>query len=155
MIAIGNEEALYLLEFFDRRNLKREIEQLQKKTKCEITSGSTATTHLIENELQRYFKNELQKFITPIHLLGTTFQNSVWEELKKISFRSTCSYSDIAKKISRPTAFRAVAMANSMNQLAIIVPCHRVINSNHTLGGYSAGIMRKQWLLNHEKALHG
>lgn len=151
MIAIANDNALYLLEFVDRRGLEREVERLRIKTKSAIIPGRTPIIDLIETELEQYFKGTLLRFNTPLYLLGSDFQKHVWDELQKIQPGETKSYLDIAKAIDRPTAFRAVANANGANQLAIIIPCHRVINSDGELGGYGGGIMRKQWLLGHEK----
>ncbi|MGB6976230.1 MAG: trifunctional transcriptional activator/DNA repair protein Ada/methylated-DNA--[protein]-cysteine S-methyltransferase [Gammaproteobacteria bacterium] len=151
MIAISDEEALYLLEFVDRRGLEREIEHLRKKTKTAIIPGYTKPIHFIEKELNLYFSGKLKEFKTPLLLLGSSFQKSVWEELKKIPYGETRSYLDIAKAVGNHLAFRAVARANGMNQFAIVIPCHRVINSDGKLGGYGGGIQRKQWLINHEK----
>jgi AraC family transcriptional regulator, regulatory protein of adaptative response / methylated-DNA-[protein]-cysteine methyltransferase len=151
MIAIADEEALYLLEFVDRRGLEREIERLRQKTKSAIIPGYTKSIRSIEAELGQYFDGKLTEFKTPLFLLGSPFQKNVWEQLKKISPGETRSYSDIAAAIENPTAYRAVAQANGANQLAIIIPCHRVINLNGELGGYGGGLTRKKWLLNHEK----
>jgi AraC family transcriptional regulator, regulatory protein of adaptative response / methylated-DNA-[protein]-cysteine methyltransferase len=151
MIAIANEEVLYLLEFVDRRGLEREIERLRRKTQSSIIPGSTQPLNSIENELKQYFDGKLKEFKTPLHLLGSPFQKQVWAELLKISHGETRSYSDIAMAIKKPTAFRAVANANGANQFAIIIPCHRVINANGELGGYGGGLARKKWLINHEK----
>jgi AraC family transcriptional regulator of adaptative response/methylated-DNA-[protein]-cysteine methyltransferase len=153
MLAIADEEALYLLEFVDRRGLEREIERLRKKTKQAIIPGVTAPIRSIESEIDEYFKGERREFTTPLFFLGSPFQKHVWEELKKIPFGETRSYANIAKAIGKPTAFRAVANANGANQLAIVIPCHRVINTNGALGGYGGGIVRKNWLIHHEK--HG
>lgn len=152
MLAIADEEALYLLEFVDRRGLEREVERLRQKTKSAIIPGSTKPISLIENELKQYFKGKLREFKTPLCFLGSPFQKQVWQELQKIPPGETRSYSDIAIAVGRPTAFRAVAQANGANQLAIIIPCHRVINANGEIGGYGGGVIRKKWLLNHEKA---
>jgi len=100
--------------------------------------------------LTAYFDGKLKEFQTPLFLLGSPFQKQVWEALNKIPFGETSSYLDIAKRIGRPAACRAVAQANGANQLAIIIPCHRVINHNGELGGYGGGITRKEWLLNLE-----
>ena len=150
MIAIGNEESLYLLEFIERCGLDREIELLQLKNKMTIIQGRTKIIDSIEDELTLYFKGELRTFQTPFTLIGTPFQRCVWEELAKIPFGETRSYGELAASIGRPTAFRAVAQANSTNQLAILIPCHRVINMNGALGGYAGGIERKKSLLTHE-----
>lgn len=151
MLAIGDEQALYLLEFVDRRGLEREVERLRKKIKSAIIPGHTQPIRSIENELKSYFKGTLIEFKTPLFLLGSPFQKRVWEELKKIPSGETRSYSEIATEIGQRTAFRAVANANGANQFAIIIPCHRVINTNGELGGYGGGLTRKKWLINHEK----
>jgi AraC family transcriptional regulator of adaptative response/methylated-DNA-[protein]-cysteine methyltransferase len=154
MIAVANEEALYLLEFVDRRGLEREIERLRRKTLSTIIPGYTQPIRSIERELFLYFKGQLREFKTPLFLLGTPFQKYVWGELLKIPPGETRSYSEIALAMGLPTAFRAVAQANGANQLAIIIPCHRVINTNGELGGYAGGLARKKWLLHHERQSH-
>lgn len=151
MIAISDEKYLYLLEFVDRRGLEREIERLRKKTKSAIIPGLTKPISSIELELKKYFEGLPIEFKTPIFFLGSPFQKLVWEQLKKIPSGETRSYSEIAKALNKPTAYRAVARANGANQIAILIPCHRVINTNGELGGYGGGLARKKWLINHEK----
>jgi len=151
MLAIADEEKLFLLEFVERRHLEREIERLQKKINATIIFGMTAPIRSIEQELKDYFSGQLTTFKTPLFLLGSPFQQTVWKILQTIPFGKTFSYAELASCIGKPTAFRAVANANGANQLAIIIPCHRVINSNGALGGYGGGITRKQWMLDHEK----
>jgi AraC family transcriptional regulator of adaptative response/methylated-DNA-[protein]-cysteine methyltransferase len=150
MIAVGDEDALYLLEFVGRRGLEREIERLRQNTKSAIIPGETESLKSIKDELGQYFEGKLTQFKTPLFLCGTPFQKQVWHALIKIPFAQTCSYRDIAKAIGKPTAYRAVALANGANQIAIVIPCHRVINTNGDLGGYGGGIGRKEWLLKHE-----
>ncbi|EKD71303.1 MAG: hypothetical protein ACD_46C00220G0007 [uncultured bacterium] len=154
VIAIADDEYLHLLEFIDRRGLEREVELLRKKLKATIVPGETQIINSIKSEISQYFVGKNVEFKTPIYLNGTSFQKSVWVELKKIPSSETRSYLDIAKSLKKPTAFRAVAQANSANSFAIIVPCHRVINANGKLGGYAGGITRKQWLLEHEKKIN-
>ncbi len=151
MLAIADDQALYLLEFQQRRGLEREIERLRVKIKSAIIPGSTGPIASIEKELKAYFSGDLKTFKTPIKLLGSPFQNLVWEELRQIPYGETRSYTQEAVAIGKPSACRAVANANGANQLAIIIPCHRIINSNGDLGGYGGGINHKQWLLDHEK----
>lgn len=136
MIASGDDHALYLLEF---------------ATSSNIPSGRTRPLELIEEELKLYFEGRLKTFKTPLIFDGTPFQNSVWEKLKKIPYGKTWSYTDLAVAIGKPTACRAVAQANGANPFSIIVPCHRVINMNGSLGGYASGLERKTWLLSHEE----
>lgn len=152
MLAIADDNALYLLEFVDRRGLEREIERLRLKTKSVIIPGRSFPIDFIEKELMLYFEGQLTEFKTPLCLLGSSFQKSVWAALQEIPLGETRSYFDIAKQIGNPLGFRAVANANGANQLAIIIPCHRVINTNGELGGYGGGIARKKWLLDHEKS---
>lgn len=151
MLAISDDMELYLLEFEQRRGLAKEIEKLKITTKSEIIPGSTAIISSIKQELDAYFKGDLKIFKTPIHILGSEFQKLVWQELINIPYGETRSYLQQAKAINKPKAFRAVANANGMNQLAIIIPCHRVINNNGKLGGYGGGISNKEWLLDMEK----
>ncbi|NOU70710.1 methylated-DNA--[protein]-cysteine S-methyltransferase [Paenibacillus sp. LMG 31458] len=151
MIAIADENELYLLEFVDRRGLEREIERLRKSLKAAIIPGRTEPIRSIEQELTHYFDGSLTEFKTPLRLLGSAFQQLVWEQLRQITPGETHSYADIALALGKPTAYRAVAQANGANQLAIVIPCHRVINSDGKLGGYGGGIVRKEWLLHHEK----
>jgi AraC family transcriptional regulator of adaptative response/methylated-DNA-[protein]-cysteine methyltransferase len=153
MIAIANQTSLYLLEFIDRYHLKREIEMLQKKTKSRVVFGREQPIDSIERELKQYFKADLYDFKTPFTLVGSVFQSQVWSELGNISSNTTVSYSHIAQRINNPLAVRAVATAVASNQLAIIIPCHRVIHSNGNLGGYSGGFERKKWLLDHESKM--
>lgn len=153
MIAIADEQILYLVEFVDGRGVDREIEKLQDKMQATIISGRTFIIDLIEKEMQYYFDGTLSTFTTPMQLTGSPFQQSVWRELQKIPYGQTISYLELAIRIGNPRACRAVAQANGANQLAIIIPCHRVINANGNLGGYAGGIARKQWLLNNEKNL--
>jgi AraC family transcriptional regulator of adaptative response/methylated-DNA-[protein]-cysteine methyltransferase len=151
ILAISDNQELYLLEFIERRGLEREVEQLRDKTKSVIIPGRTNIIDSIEKELNLYFSGKLREFKTPIHLIGSDFQKTVWQELMRIPYGETRSYLVQAKSIGKPTAFRAVANANGSNQFAIIVPCHRVINTNGKLGGYGGGISRKQWLIDMEK----
>ncbi len=152
MLAIADEEKLYLLEFVDRRGLEREIERLRMKTKSAIIPGSAAPITSIETELKAYFDGSLRSFKTPIHLLGSPFQKEVWAELMRIPYGTTRSYGAQASAIGKNKAYRAVANANGANQLAIVIPCHRIINSNGDLGGYGGGVERKKWLIEHEAA---
>lgn len=150
MIAIADDSELYLLEFVDRRGLEREVERLRKRLKAAIIPGTSEPIESIERELAQFFEGTLTEFKTPLYLMGSPFQQSVWEQLRQIPRGETRSYADIANALNKPTAYRAVAQANGANQLAIVIPCHRVINSDGGLGGYGGGLARKEWLLSHE-----
>lgn len=107
-------------------------------------------------QLIQYFHGERRLFDLIIEQEGTAFQKSVWNELMAIPFGKTISYLDLARRMGDTKATRAVAGANGRNNVAIIVPCHRVIGSNRELIGYGGGLWRKKWLLEHEmKIAHG
>ena len=101
-------------------------------------------------QLIQYFHGETRNFILPVHQQGTPFQQQVWSELVTIPFAKTISYLDLARMLGDSKATRAVANANGKNNIAIIIPCHRVIGANNELTGYSGGLWRKKWLLEHE-----
>jgi O-6-methylguanine DNA methyltransferase len=146
MVAIGDEKQLYLLEFADAPKCKQKMRHLQAHE-----GPATSPLISIENELEQYFTGALQVFETPLYIEGTTFQKNTWQALQNIPYAETASYAGIAHTLGMKSGFRAVAQANGANRFAIAIPCHRVISSDGTLGGYSGGIMRKKWLLAHER----
>ena len=104
--------------------------------------------------LRAYFGGELTAIdALPVEAGGTPFQRDVWRALRTIRCGETCSYGELARRIGRPAAVRAVGLANGANPIAIVVPCHRVIGADGTLTGYGGGLDRKRWLLAHERAL--
>jgi len=121
------------------------------------TQPMTSTQHPLMwqliTELDEYFSNKSATFSVPLDpASGTTFQRRVWEQLTLIPYGQTCSYADIAKKVGNPRACRAVGSANKNNPIAILIPCHRVIRADGSLGGYSSGIGIKKTLLHLEGA---
>ncbi|MGR3760997.1 bifunctional transcriptional activator/DNA repair enzyme AdaA [Roseobacteraceae bacterium NS-SX3] len=147
MIAVSCAHRLHLLEFADRKALPREVAKLQKAQPGGLGFGRPAPTEQIAAELGRYFGGESAKFETPLALHGTAFEREVWRYLQTIPAGETRSYSQLAQEIGRPPATRAVARANGANQLALIVPCHRVIGADGSLTGYGGGLWRKQRLI--------
>ncbi len=102
--------------------------------------------------VSRYFAGELQVIDTlPVQTGGTSFQRNVWRALREIPCGATVSYAQLAERIGRPSAVRAVGLANGSNPIPVVVPCHRVIGSDGSLTGYGGGVERKRWLLQHEK----
>ncbi len=101
-------------------------------------------------QLSAYFAGALTRFDLPLHFAGTAFQNRVWRALTEIPFGQTVSYGELARRIGKPTASRAVGAANGANPLPIVVPCHRVIGADRTLTGFGGGIEIKRYLLEHE-----
>ena len=101
-------------------------------------------------QLESYFSGNRNQFDLPLAPAGTAFQQAVWSELTRIPFASTASYGEIASRVGRPKASRAVGAANGNNPLPIIIPCHRVVGSDGSLTGYSGGMDIKEFLLRHE-----
>jgi AraC family transcriptional regulator of adaptative response/methylated-DNA-[protein]-cysteine methyltransferase len=151
MTAVADEHALHMLEFVDRRGLEREIERLRLRQKAGIAPGRTAPIVQIEKDLAEYFAGRSMTFKTPLARAGSPFQNAVWDALLTIPPGETWSYAQLARVVGSPRAVRAVGTANGANQLAIVIPCHRVINASGELGGYGGGLPRKRWLLEHER----
>ena len=106
-------------------------------------------------QLYEYFAGDRKEFSIKLQLEGTNFQKKVWNQLMKIPYGRTASYKDIAAAIKNEKAVRAVGSANGRNNIAIIIPCHRVIAHDGTLGGYGGGLWKKEWLLDHEKKYRG
>jgi methylated-DNA-[protein]-cysteine S-methyltransferase len=105
-------------------------------------------------QLDEYFEGKRRDFDLPLSQQGSSFQTNVWEHLLKIPFGKTISYLQLSKQIGDVKAIRAIAAANGKNNLAIVVPCHRVIGSDAKLVGYAGGLWRKKWLLEHETKVH-
>lgn len=107
----------------------------------------------LSDTLRRYFAGDVAAIdAIPVATAGTAFQREVWKALRDIPAGTTCSYGELAERIGRPRAVRAVGLANGSNPVGIVVPCHRVIGANGSLTGYGGGMERKRWLLDHESA---
>lgn len=104
-----------------------------------------------KQQLQEYFDGIRQVFDLPVDQPGSDFQRRVWQELLTIPYGATISYLQQSKQLGDPKSIRAVGTTNGKNNLAIVVPCHRVIGSNGALTGYAGGVWRKRWLLDHER----
>ena len=151
MIAICDRRALHLLEFADRKALPAELNRLRSMSRDGIGIGRFDSHDLLATELARYFAGEGADFTIPLVFHGTAFTRDVWTALRTIPAGQTRSYSQIAQSIGAPTATRAVARANGANQIALIVPCHRVIGADGSLTGYGGGLWRKQQLIELER----
>jgi len=151
MISVSSQARLFLLEFVDRKALKTELGKLEKMAKGRIGIGKTNPGEQIKAELSAFFDGKSADFKTPLAFTGASFSQEVWRELMSIPPGITRSYSEIAKRIGQPNATRAVAHANGANQIALVVPCHRVIGADGSLTGYGGGLWRKQKLLEIER----
>jgi AraC family transcriptional regulator of adaptative response/methylated-DNA-[protein]-cysteine methyltransferase len=155
MVAVSDRRALHLLEFIDRKALPRELKRLKATTKGGIGIGSMPPTEQIEAELAMYFRAEGACFNVPIVLHGSPFTRQVWRALREIPPGGITSYGELARSIGKPSAVRAVARANGANQIALVIPCHRVIGADGSLTGYGGGLWRKQQLIDLEARLAG
>lgn len=151
LLAVSDRSTLHLLEFAERKALPTELRRLQKLTKGGLGIGRYAPTDQIQEELTRFFDGSSAEFKTPLALHGSPFTRSVWRELQKIPAGALRSYSDLARALGRPDAVRAVARANGANQIAIVIPCHRVVGADGSLTGYGGGLWRKQKLIDTER----
>lgn len=151
MYACAVESGICLLEFTDRKMLETELKDLARRYNATIIQGENKHFDQLRQELTAYFEGKRKSFSVPLATPGTDFQQSVWQELQNIPYGATRSYKQQAIALQRPEAVRAVANANGMNRIAIIIPCHRVIGENGDLTGYGGGLWRKRWLLDMEK----
>jgi AraC family transcriptional regulator of adaptative response/methylated-DNA-[protein]-cysteine methyltransferase len=151
MYAVADSRGLVLCEFHDRPMLPVQMRRVERICGATPEEGMNAILDQTQRELNEYFLGRREEFTIPLILDGTPFQSRVWRRLLEIPFGKTTSYEAIAERVERPGAARAVGRANGDNRIAIIVPCHRVINSDGTLSGYGGGKRRKKWLLAHEK----
>ena len=104
-----------------------------------------------KRQLREYFAGDRKDFDLDLAPVGTEFQLQVWDSLCEIPYGETCSYGEIADRIGRPKASRAVGAANGQNPIPIVVPCHRVIGKSGHLTGFGGGLPTKEWLLQHER----
>jgi len=151
MYICATDQGVCLLEFVDRRMLETEFKDLQRILKAKIIAGRNQFMDSMIEQVTEYFDGERKEFTVPLHTPGSEFQQKVWSSLHHISYGETASYQDQAIKMNKPKAIRAIASANGMNRIAVVVPCHRVIGKDGSLRGYAGGLERKRWLLNHER----
>ena len=140
MIAIVHENAIISFDFIE------DIKTYQ------TTNASHPLLLKLEEEIIEYFKGERKEFTLPLSASGTEFQKGVWNTLLSIPYGATISYTQEAEIFGNPKAIRAVASANGKNPISILIPCHRVISSDGSSGGYTGGVWRKEFLLSLERA---
>lgn len=150
LVAAANDEGVCLLEFADRPALERQLKTLRRRLDCAIVPGSNRHLDLLADELGRYFAGRRGEFTVPLVTPGTEFQEAVWARLRRIPFGQTRSYGQLAGELGSPGAQRAVGRANGDNRIAIVIPCHRVVQADGQLRGYGGGLWRKKFLLDLE-----
>ncbi len=151
MFAAATNEGICLFEFTDRKMLETELRSLTKLFDASIIHGDNIHLENLKSQIGEYFRGERREFSLSLITPGTEFQKKVWNELQTIPYGTTRSYKQQAITLNNPGAVRAVANANGMNRIAIVIPCHRVIGDDGHLTGYGGGIWRKKFLLDLER----
>lgn len=151
LIAAATDDALCLLEFSDGATLQQRIDELARLCAGTLRAESNAILDELWQQLEQYFRGERRDFALPLAYPGTAFQEQVWSALQEIRYGETWSYLDLARRIGDTGATRAVGGANGANPIAIVIPCHRVVNADGELGGYGGGLWRKRILLDLER----
>ncbi len=151
LLAGATDQGVNLLEYTDRRMLDHKLKDIRRRFGCEIVPGQHPLLERLRQELNEYFLGERREFTLSLASRGTPFQDKVWQELRRIPYGQTISYDELARRVGQPTAQRAVARANGMNYVAILIPCHRVIGKDGSLTGYGGGLWRKRLLLELER----
>jgi O-6-methylguanine DNA methyltransferase len=151
LLAGVTDDALCFLEFSSPERVESQIARLRNQLQAEIVSRHHALLDTIAGQLDEYFLGKRRAFDVPLAYAGTDFQQRVWTALLEIPYGQTWSYLTVAKRVGSPDAVRAVGQANGLNPIAIVIPCHRVINASGALGGYGGGLSRKQHLLDLER----
>ncbi len=147
LVAGATEAGLCLLEFADRPMLETQVTRLRRYLDCTLTPGSNHHIEQVERELAEYFAGERRDFDVTLVVPGTDFQKQVWAALQQIPYGETRSYEQIARHIDNTKAVRAVGRANGDNRIPIVIPCHRVVRADGSLGGYGGELWRKRYLL--------
>jgi AraC family transcriptional regulator, regulatory protein of adaptative response / methylated-DNA-[protein]-cysteine methyltransferase len=150
LVAGATDAGLCLLEFRDREILETQIEKVRARVGPTVT-GSHPILERVRAQLEEYFDGARRDFTVPLVYPGTPFQMKVWNALRDLRFGETISYEELARRVGAPAGQRAAGHANGQNPIALIIPCHRVINKDGKLGGYGGGLWRKRLLLDLER----
>jgi methylated-DNA-[protein]-cysteine S-methyltransferase len=148
ILIVSDGEKLCAVDFADYES---RMLQLLEKSYGQFHLQDVKDPQGFSSKIQAYFHGDRMSLVDiPVNTGGSAFQQQVWQALRTIPWGTTISYGELARKIGKPTAARAVGLANSLNRVAIVLPCHRVIGANFALTGYAGGWERKRWLLEHE-----
>jgi AraC family transcriptional regulator of adaptative response/methylated-DNA-[protein]-cysteine methyltransferase len=151
MVAGAVDRGVCFLEFSDRKGYEGQFATLRRRFGGPVVPGRSPHLARLREELAGYFAGRRRRFDVPLVFPGTPFQERVWKELCRVPYGATRSYEEIARAIGSPGAIRAVGRANGQNRIAILLPCHRVVNKSGALGGYGGGLRRKEFLLRLER----
>lgn len=149
------DNRLCLCDWADGRHRASVNARLARVCGCGWEYASSECTAEAMRQLDEYFAGIRREFDVPLQFFGTDFQQEVWESLRAIPYGGTESYSELARRLGRPSSVRAVANANGANALSLFIPCHRVIGSDGSLTGYAGGLDAKCFLLSHEASVSG
>ena len=152
MIACASENGICLLEFSDCKILETKLRMINQAFNLPIIQGESKFFKPLKQQLDSYFKGNLKEFAIPLDWVGSDFQKDVWKILLQIPYGKTSTYAIQAQQMGKPSSIRAVAKANGMNKISLLIPCHRVIGSDGSLTGYSGGLWRKKKLLELESS---
>jgi len=150
ILAAATPTAVCHLSFADERDMKALAEDMRRQSCLPVVPGTNEHLDRLRIELAEYFAGRRREFTVPLETHGTDFQMACWQALQRIPYGKTVSYAELAKRVGRPDAQRAVGQANHRNPIGIVIPCHRVVNAGGGLGGYGGGLWRKRWLLDLE-----
>jgi methylated-DNA-[protein]-cysteine S-methyltransferase len=146
----SSDQGVVCLSLSGRKDLLKNLQN--RLSDMELEQNAVKNRDVIK-QMKEYFSGARKRFDLPLHMMGTEFQKRVWRQLCQVPFGQTASYKEIAEKIGKPKAMRAVGQANHQNLIPIIIPCHRIIGANGDLVGFGGGVDLKRFLLSHEGVL--
>lgn len=147
LVLASYADKLCLCDWFDSPCYERNKRRIERYLKTSFKAETSSVLEDAKRQLDEYFAGNRKAFTIPLHLVGTDFQQQVWNELLNIPYGATTSYKEIAQSIGKPKAVRAVAGAIGANGISILIPCHRIIGSDNSLTGYAGGLKAKKMLL--------
>jgi AraC family transcriptional regulator of adaptative response/methylated-DNA-[protein]-cysteine methyltransferase len=151
LLAAAVDEGICMLEFSSPERIESQANRLTRWFGGPVLTEEHRHLTTLFGELTEYFAGRRRQFAVPLAIRGTPFEQATWQALREIPYGETCSYADVAAAIANPHAVRAVGSANGRNRIAIVIPCHRVVNADGRMGGYGGGLWRKKRLLDLEQ----
>lgn len=152
LLAVADDDFLYYLGFLGQRHQAKILTRIETVTGATVQEGTSVLLCRLEKEMTAYFAGDLEVFSIPLNLLGTDFQQDVWQVMRTIPYGQTMTYKELAQDLGDSSKARAVGMACAANPVLLLNPCHRVLASDGGLGGYVAGLATKELLLTLEKS---